>query len=201
MKFGKAFESNAEAMPEKWRLYLIRYNDFKKKINAIVQELDDRDRNSSVINSLLSPSMPDDVQRKEDSIGGKNSTALCFIHHIINSNEPQAFCLASALCSAPCTITPQDHSLLTFFFIYIVWFSFKYALEEKGHLSSCIKVVLINLEPNSQSFSQEEQLSELLVHKSASTGDLHEQMVASDVLISREIPMGIRDHRTVAVLS
>ncbi|KAH7034448.1 hypothetical protein BKA57DRAFT_540434 [Linnemannia elongata] len=142
MKFGKAFESNADAMPEKWRPYVIRYNDFKKKINAIVQELDDRDLNSSVIKSLLSPSMPDDVQRKEDSIG-----------------------------------------------------------EEKGHLRSCIKVVLINLEPIWQSFSQEEQLSELFVHKSASTGDQHEQMLASDVLISREIPVEVHDHRTVAVLS
>ncbi|KAG0373757.1 hypothetical protein BGX24_011275 [Mortierella sp. AD032] len=70
MKFGKALESYAEAMPEKWRPYVIRYEALKKKINAIVQELDDRDLESPAIESLLSPSIPADVQHKEYLMNG-----------------------------------------------------------------------------------------------------------------------------------
>ncbi|KAF9537327.1 hypothetical protein EC957_008474 [Mortierella hygrophila] len=135
MKFGKAFESNAKAMPEKWRPYVIHYKALKKKIDAIVEELYDRDLQSPVIKSLLSPDILGDVQRKEYSVG-----------------------------------------------------------EEKGHITSCIKVVLNNSEPNPQPVSQEEQLSAL-------TSDLHEQMLGSDLLISKEISVGVHDHQTVAVPS
>ncbi|KAG0313412.1 hypothetical protein BGZ99_008906 [Dissophora globulifera] len=65
MKFGKALETNAEAMPEHWRPYVIRYKALKKKINAIVKELDDRGLPSPIIKDLLAQSMSGDMQRLE----------------------------------------------------------------------------------------------------------------------------------------
>ncbi|KAG0006051.1 hypothetical protein BGZ80_010760 [Entomortierella chlamydospora] len=56
MKFGKALETNAEAMPEDWRPYVIHYKALKKRINAIVKELDDRGIPSLAIKNLLSQS-------------------------------------------------------------------------------------------------------------------------------------------------
>ncbi|KAF8936555.1 hypothetical protein BGZ58_004017 [Dissophora ornata] len=67
MKFGKALETNAEAMPEGWRPYVIQYKALKKKINAIVKELDDRGLPSPIIKSLLSQSMAGDMHRLEYS--------------------------------------------------------------------------------------------------------------------------------------
>ncbi|KAG0201444.1 hypothetical protein BGX28_005725 [Mortierella sp. GBA30] len=67
MKFGKALETNAEAMPEEWRPYVIHYKALKKKINAIVKELDDRGLPSPIIKNLLSQSMSGDMQRLEYS--------------------------------------------------------------------------------------------------------------------------------------
>ncbi|KAG0269367.1 hypothetical protein BGZ95_002102 [Linnemannia exigua] len=67
MKFGKALETNAEAMPENWRPYLIQYKALKKKINAIVKELDDRGLPSPIIKNLLSQTLSGDMQRLEYS--------------------------------------------------------------------------------------------------------------------------------------
>ncbi|KAG0365723.1 SPX domain-containing protein [Gamsiella multidivaricata] len=67
MKFGKALETNAETMPEEWRPYLIQYKSLKKKINAIVKELDDRGLPSPIIKDLLSQSMSGDMHRLEYS--------------------------------------------------------------------------------------------------------------------------------------
>ncbi|KAF9296239.1 hypothetical protein BGZ88_000358 [Linnemannia elongata] len=67
MKFGKALETNAEAMPESWRPYLIQYKALKKKINAIVKELDDRGLPSPIIKNLLSQTLSGDMQRLEYS--------------------------------------------------------------------------------------------------------------------------------------
>ncbi|KAF8923071.1 hypothetical protein BGZ52_010381, partial [Haplosporangium bisporale] len=67
MKFGKALETNAESMPEGWRPYVIHYKALKKKINAIVQELDDRGLPSPIIKTLLSKSMNGDTNRMEYS--------------------------------------------------------------------------------------------------------------------------------------
>ncbi|KAF9581885.1 hypothetical protein BGW38_000939, partial [Lunasporangiospora selenospora] len=67
MKFGKSLETNAEAMPEEWRPYVIHYKALKKKINAIVQELDDRGLPSPIIKKLLSQSMSGDMHRMEYS--------------------------------------------------------------------------------------------------------------------------------------
>lgn len=71
MKFGKALETNAESMPEGWRPYVIHYKALKKKINAIVQELDDRGLPSPIIKNLLSKSMNGDTNRMEYSFDGK----------------------------------------------------------------------------------------------------------------------------------
>ncbi|KAF9362113.1 hypothetical protein BGX26_000001 [Mortierella sp. AD094] len=60
MKFGKALETNAEAMPEDWRPYVIHYKSLKKRISAIVKELDDRGLPSPTIKNLLSQSMVGD---------------------------------------------------------------------------------------------------------------------------------------------
>lgn len=70
MKFGKALETNAEAMPESWRPYLIQYKALKKKINAIVKELDDRGLPSPIIKNLLSQTLSGDMQRLEYSFDG-----------------------------------------------------------------------------------------------------------------------------------
>ncbi|KAG0054494.1 hypothetical protein BGZ83_011088 [Gryganskiella cystojenkinii] len=67
MKFGKALETNAESMPEGWRPYVIHYKALKKKINAIVKELDDRGLPSPIIKNLLNKSMSGDMQRLEYS--------------------------------------------------------------------------------------------------------------------------------------
>ncbi|KAF9924101.1 hypothetical protein FBU30_005865 [Linnemannia zychae] len=67
MKFGKALETNAEAMPEGWRPYLIQYKALKKKINAIVKELDDRGLPSPIIKTLLSQTLSGDMNRLEYS--------------------------------------------------------------------------------------------------------------------------------------
>jgi E3 ubiquitin-protein ligase BAH len=71
MKFGKALETNAEAMPENWRPYLIQYKALKKKINAIVKELDDRGLPSPIIKNLLSQTLSGNMQRLEYSFDGK----------------------------------------------------------------------------------------------------------------------------------
>ncbi|KAG0294570.1 hypothetical protein BGZ96_000918 [Linnemannia gamsii] len=65
MKFGKALETNAETMPEGWRPYLIQYKALKKKINAIVKELEDRGLPSPIIKNLLSQTLSGDMQRLE----------------------------------------------------------------------------------------------------------------------------------------
>ena len=77
MKFGKALETNAEAMPEEWRPYVIHYKALKKKINAIVKELDDRGLPSPIIKNLLSQSMSGDMQRLEYSFDGE--CVLCVL--------------------------------------------------------------------------------------------------------------------------
>ncbi|KAI8603300.1 SPX domain-containing protein [Dissophora ornata] len=68
MKFGKALETNAEAMPEGWRPYVIQYKALKKKINAIVKELDDRGLPSPIIKSLLSQSMAGDMHQDKEHL-------------------------------------------------------------------------------------------------------------------------------------
>ncbi|KAI1319374.1 hypothetical protein EDD11_004240 [Mortierella claussenii] len=65
MKFGKALETNAVTLPEEWRPYVIQYKALKKKINAIVKELDDRGLPSPIIKNLLAQSMSGDMQRLE----------------------------------------------------------------------------------------------------------------------------------------
>lgn len=82
MKFGKALETNAEAMPEGWRPYVIHYKALKKKINAIVQELDDRGLPSPIIKNLLSKSMSGDTNRMEYSFDGKTAVLWKVTFHV-----------------------------------------------------------------------------------------------------------------------
>lgn len=79
MKFGKALETNAEAMPESWRPYLIQYKALKKKINAIVKELDDRGLPSPIIKNLLSQTLSGDMQRLEYSFDGNQLFFVFFL--------------------------------------------------------------------------------------------------------------------------
>ncbi|KAF9431615.1 hypothetical protein BGZ76_000073 [Entomortierella beljakovae] len=143
MKFGKAFETNAATMPEKWRPYVIHYKTLKKKIDAIVQELNDQNLQLPVIKNPFSPNILGDVQCIKYSFGE----------------------------------------------------------EDKGYISSCIKVVLSNPEPIPQPLLQEEQLSKIFVHEPASTNDLDEQILENDPLISREGSVGYHDLQTVTVLN
>lgn len=78
MKFGKALETNAETMPESWRPYLIQYKALKKKINAIVKELEERGLPSPIIKNLLSQTLSGDMQRLEYSFDG-NYTFCCYV--------------------------------------------------------------------------------------------------------------------------
>ncbi|KAG0237044.1 hypothetical protein BGW42_001937 [Actinomortierella wolfii] len=67
MKFAKVLQSNADQMPEEWRPYLIHYKALKKRINAIVEELEDRGLPSPIIKTLLHQSIDGQVQRLEYS--------------------------------------------------------------------------------------------------------------------------------------
>ncbi|KAF9168069.1 hypothetical protein DFQ26_001526 [Actinomortierella ambigua] len=67
MKFAKVLKSNADQMPEEWRPYLIHYKALKKRINAIVEELEDRGLPSPIIKTLLHQSIDGNVQRLEYS--------------------------------------------------------------------------------------------------------------------------------------
>ncbi|KAF9949585.1 hypothetical protein BGZ72_008667 [Mortierella alpina] len=87
MKFGKALETNAEAMPEEWRPYVIHYKALKKKINAIVKELDDRGLPSPIIKNLLSQSMSGDMQRLEYSFDEDKEHLKTCIKVVIDDPE------------------------------------------------------------------------------------------------------------------
>ncbi|KAF9960801.1 hypothetical protein BGZ70_008487 [Mortierella alpina] len=87
MKFGKALETNAEAMPEEWRPYVIHYKALKKKINAIVKELDDSGLPSPIIKSLLSQSMTGDMQRLEYSFDEDKEHLKTCIKVVIDDTE------------------------------------------------------------------------------------------------------------------
>ncbi|KAF9976717.1 hypothetical protein BGZ73_008024 [Actinomortierella ambigua] len=65
MKFAKVLKTNADQMPEEWRPYLIHYKALKKRINAIVEELEDRGLPSPIIKTLLHQSIDGHVQRLE----------------------------------------------------------------------------------------------------------------------------------------
>ncbi|KAG0086611.1 hypothetical protein BGZ93_006736 [Podila epicladia] len=88
MKFGKALETNAEAMPEGWRPYVIHYKALKKKINAIVQELDDRGLPSPIIKNLLSKSMNGDTNRMEYSFDEDKEHLKTCIKVVLDDLEP-----------------------------------------------------------------------------------------------------------------
>ncbi|KAF9312188.1 hypothetical protein BG003_006559 [Podila horticola] len=88
MKFGKALETNAEAMPEGWRPYVIHYKALKKKINAIVQELDDRGLPSPIIKNLLSKSMSGDTNRMEYSFDEDKEHLKTCIKVVLDDLEP-----------------------------------------------------------------------------------------------------------------
>ncbi|KAF9290166.1 hypothetical protein BGZ68_007750 [Mortierella alpina] len=87
MKFGKALETNAEAMPEEWRPYVIHYKALKKKINAIVKELDDSGLPSPIIKTLLSQSMVGDMQRLEYSFDEDKEHLKTCIKVVIDDPE------------------------------------------------------------------------------------------------------------------
>ncbi|KAF9378681.1 hypothetical protein CPB97_009415 [Podila verticillata] len=88
MKFGKALETNAESMPEGWRPYVIHYKALKKKINAIVQELDDRGLPSPIIKNLLSKSMNGDTNRMEYSFDEDKDHVKTCIKVVLDDLEP-----------------------------------------------------------------------------------------------------------------
>ncbi|KAF9332879.1 hypothetical protein BG006_004242 [Podila minutissima] len=88
MKFGKALETNAEAMPEGWRPYVIHYKALKKKINAIVQELEDRGLPSPIIKNLLSKSMNGDTNRMEYSFDEDKEHLKTCIKVVLDDLEP-----------------------------------------------------------------------------------------------------------------
>ncbi|KAF9213696.1 hypothetical protein BGZ59_004959 [Podila verticillata] len=88
MKFGKALETNAESMPEGWRPYVIHYKALKKKINAIVQELDDRGLPSPIIKTLLSKSMNGDTNRMEYSFDEDKDHVKTCIKVVLDDLEP-----------------------------------------------------------------------------------------------------------------
>ncbi|KAF9942903.1 hypothetical protein BGZ67_009361 [Mortierella alpina] len=87
MKFGKALETNAEAMPEEWRPYVIHYKALKKKINAIVKELDDSGLPSPIIKNLLSQSLAGDMQRLEYSFDEDKEHLKTCIKVVIDDTE------------------------------------------------------------------------------------------------------------------
>ncbi|KAF9424665.1 hypothetical protein BGZ94_007991 [Podila epigama] len=88
MKFGKALETNAESMPEGWRPYVIHYKALKKKINAIVQELDDRGLPSPIIKTLLSQSLNGDMHRLEYSFDEDKEHLKTCIKVVLDDIEP-----------------------------------------------------------------------------------------------------------------
>ncbi|KAF9133320.1 hypothetical protein BGW39_010024 [Mortierella sp. 14UC] len=88
MKFGKALETNAEAMPENWRPYLIQYKALKKKINAIVKELDDRGLPSPIIKNLLSQTLSGDMQRLEYSFDEDKQHLKTHIKVVLDDVSP-----------------------------------------------------------------------------------------------------------------
>ncbi|KAF9112379.1 hypothetical protein BGX27_003455 [Mortierella sp. AM989] len=68
MKFGKVLETNAETMPEDWRPYVIHYKSLKKRIGAIVKELDDRGLPSPTIKTLLAQSLGGDMHQDKEHL-------------------------------------------------------------------------------------------------------------------------------------
>ncbi|KAG0217099.1 hypothetical protein BGX33_011436 [Mortierella sp. NVP41] len=90
MKFGKALETNAESMPEGWRPYLIQYKALKKKINAIVKELDDRGLPSPIIKTLLSQTLSGDMQRLEYSFDEDKKHLKTCIKVVLDDLTPGA---------------------------------------------------------------------------------------------------------------
>ncbi|KAF9436314.1 hypothetical protein BGZ76_004313 [Entomortierella beljakovae] len=87
MKFGKVLETNAESLPEDWRPYVIQYKSLKKKISAIVKELDDRGLPSPTIKTLLAQTMTGEVHRLEYSIDEDQEHVKTYIRVVLDDNN------------------------------------------------------------------------------------------------------------------
>ncbi|KAF9916915.1 hypothetical protein BX616_002447 [Lobosporangium transversale] len=87
MKFGKTLETGTEAMPEDWRPYVIHYKSLKKKINAIVKELDDRGLPSPIIKKLLTQSLSGNMHRLEYSFDDDKQHLKTCIKVVIDDLE------------------------------------------------------------------------------------------------------------------
>ncbi|KAF9542785.1 hypothetical protein EC957_001683 [Mortierella hygrophila] len=112
MKFGKALETNAEAMPEGWRPYLIQYKALKKKINAIVKELDDRGLPSPIIKNLLSQTLSGDMQRLEYSFDEDKKHLRTHIKVVLDDLTPGT---GDGLPFGPMPLTQEEEQLSKLF--------------------------------------------------------------------------------------
>ncbi|KAG9065339.1 hypothetical protein KI688_002664 [Linnemannia hyalina] len=112
MKFGKALETNAETMPEGWRPYLIQYKALKKKINAIVKELDDRGLPSPIIKNLLSQTLSGDMQRLEYSFDEDKKHLRTHIKVVLDDLTPGT---EDGLPFGPMPLTQEEEQLSKLF--------------------------------------------------------------------------------------
>ncbi|KAF9133960.1 hypothetical protein BGX30_012095 [Mortierella sp. GBA39] len=112
MKFGKALETNAEAIPEDWRPYLIQYKALKKKINAIVKELDDRGLPSPIIKNLLSQTLSGDMQRLEYSFDEDKKHLKTHIKVVLDDITPGT---EDGLPFGPMPLTQEEEQLSKLF--------------------------------------------------------------------------------------
>ncbi|KAF9182262.1 hypothetical protein BGZ51_004847 [Haplosporangium sp. Z 767] len=182
MKFGKVLETNSEAMPEEWRPYVIRYKSLKKKINAIVRELDERGLPSPIIKNLLSQTMSGDVQRLEYSFDGDKEHLKPCIKVVIGDLEPGS---EEAKVFGPAPLLQDEH--LSKFFAHELAFLNNSASSSTSDLQEQLQAEMEGKELDGPSNSLEDLVDDTTSDMSSENASV----AGEDLTDRREIVNGI----------